>query len=130
MFVGHYMGGVMYGVTPLMMGPPILGRVPYVQNSLSDKVSVAGRGRSKLKASGLRPTKKQVEEALKRNGCPRKWSRWPCKGNQPRAQFLENGRPFQLSEMLLDAAVLLKVLIVGACADLLRNDQHRGPGLT
>ena len=46
--VGHHMGGVMYGVTHLIMGPPILGRVPYVQNSLYDKVSVAGRGGSKL----------------------------------------------------------------------------------
>ena len=36
--VGHYMGGVMYGVTHLIMGPPILGRVPYV----------AGRGMSIL----------------------------------------------------------------------------------
>ena len=35
-FVGHYMGGVMYGVTHLTMGPPILGRVPCVQNSLQD----------------------------------------------------------------------------------------------
>ena len=48
MFVGHYMGGVMYGVTHLTMGPPILGRVPYVQNSLLDTISVAGRGGSKL----------------------------------------------------------------------------------
>ena len=48
MFVGHYMGGVMcYGVTHLIAGPPILGRVPYVQTSLLDKVSVAGRGGSK-----------------------------------------------------------------------------------
>ena len=50
MFVGHYMDGVMYGVTHLIMGPPILGRVPYVQNSLSDKVSVAGRSVSSVNA--------------------------------------------------------------------------------
>ena len=48
MFVGRYMGGIMYGVTHLIMGPPILGRVPYVQNSLSDKISVASRGGSTL----------------------------------------------------------------------------------
>ena len=47
-FVGHCMGGVMYGITYLIMGPPILGRVPYVQNSLQDKVSVAGRGGSRV----------------------------------------------------------------------------------
>ena len=44
MFVGHYMGGVIH----LIMGPPILGRVPSIQNSLSGKVSVAGRGGSKI----------------------------------------------------------------------------------
>ena len=38
----------MYGVTHLIMGAPILGRVRYVQNSLSDKVSVAGWGGSKI----------------------------------------------------------------------------------
>ena len=32
-FVGHCMGGVMHGVTHLITGPPILGRVPHVQNS-------------------------------------------------------------------------------------------------
>ena len=47
-FVGHYMGGVMYGVTHLIMGPPSLGRVRYAQNSLLDKVSVAGWGGSIL----------------------------------------------------------------------------------
>ena len=46
MFLGHYMGGVMYAVTHLIMGPPILGRVPSVRNSLLDKVSVAGQGES------------------------------------------------------------------------------------
>ena len=39
---GSLPGGVMYGVTLLILGPPILGRVVYVQNSLLDKVSVAG----------------------------------------------------------------------------------------
>ena len=49
MCVGHYMGGVMYGghpsdnganhsgkgsITHLIMGPTILRRVPYAQNSL------------------------------------------------------------------------------------------------
>ena len=48
MFVGQYMGGVVHGVTHLILGPPILGRVPYVQKSLSGKVSVAGRGGSNL----------------------------------------------------------------------------------
>ena len=48
MFVGRYVGGVMYGVTHLIMGPPILGKAPYVQNSLLDKASVAGRGGSML----------------------------------------------------------------------------------
>ena len=38
----------MYGVTHLIMAPPALGRVPYVQNSLLDKVSVAGRGMSDM----------------------------------------------------------------------------------
>ena len=47
-FVGHYMGGAMYGVTHLVMGPPILGRVPSVQSSLLEKVSVAGQGGSIL----------------------------------------------------------------------------------
>ena len=42
-FVGPDMGGVMYGVTHLILAPPILGRVPYVQNSLLDKVSAGGR---------------------------------------------------------------------------------------
>ena len=32
MFVGHDMGVVMYGVTHLILGPPIMGMVPYVQN--------------------------------------------------------------------------------------------------
>ena len=61
MFVGPYMGGVMYGVTHLIMGPPILGRVPYVQNSLLDEVSVAGRGGSSICVShGARVTSKQT----------------------------------------------------------------------
>ena len=42
---GHMGGGVMCSwVTHLIMWPPILGRVPYVQSSLSGKVSVAGGG--------------------------------------------------------------------------------------
>ena len=46
---GHHMGGVMcswvitWVGSCMGMGPPILGRVPYVQNSLLDKVSVAGQ---------------------------------------------------------------------------------------
>ena len=55
MFVGHYMGGVMHGVTHLIMGPPIPGRVLYVQNSLSEKVSVAGRGGSTLETLKDKP---------------------------------------------------------------------------
>ena len=55
MFVGHYMSGAMYGVTHLIMGPPTPGRVPYLQNSLSDKVSVAGRGGSTLAAQNREP---------------------------------------------------------------------------
>ena len=49
MFVSHYMGGVMYGPMHLITGPPILGRVLYVQNSLLDKVSVAGQGGSRIR---------------------------------------------------------------------------------
>ena len=45
---GSLHGGVMYGDTHLIMGPPILGRVPHVQNSVLDQVSVAGRGGSNL----------------------------------------------------------------------------------
>ena len=45
------------------MGPPILGRVPYVQNSLLDKDSVAGRGGSSL-AITQRAAKGVVQEGV------------------------------------------------------------------
>ena len=69
MCLGHYMGGVMYGVTHLIMGPSILGRVPYVQSSLSDRISVAGRGRSKegiWKSGPKKPWQPQTWQDLTR----------------------------------------------------------------
>ena len=57
-FVGHDMGGIMHGVTHLTMGPPILGRVPYVQKSLLDNSEPPKRG---WKNGAARKLSKSVE---------------------------------------------------------------------